>query len=132
LLHGCLPYPASPTSALCLAAATQVDIVAAGDQVNELMLIVAGDAVAISSSSAGCALPDGLLLAVDNGAGQAGSSSSDWCEVHGSSGGKRCEVPGGRARLLGAGDPAGEMAFFTETPCMEVRWLVQLCYVFVG
>jgi hypothetical protein len=105
----------------------QVDIVAAGDQVNELMLIVAGDAVAISSSSsAGCALPDGLLLAVDDGTGQAGgsSSSSGWCGVHGSSVGTRFEVPGGRARLLGAGDPAGEMAFFTETPCMEVRRLL--------
>jgi hypothetical protein len=100
----------------------QVDIVAAGDQVNELMLIVAGDAVAISSSSiSGWALPDGLLLSVEDSAGHAGSSSSGWCEVHNSTCGKRCEGPGGRARLLGAGDPAGEMAFFTETPCMEVR-----------
>jgi hypothetical protein len=95
--------------------------VAAGDQVNELMLIVAGEAVAISSSSTtSCTLPDGLSLAVDDGIGQA-SGGGGWYEVHGAGGGRRCEVPGGRARLLGPGDPAGEMAFFTETPCMEVR-----------
>lgn len=41
-------------------------------------------------------------------------------------------VHGGSLMLLGPGDPVGEMAFFTETPCMEVRegWL--WCVVFGG
>ena len=30
-------------------------------------------------------------------------------------------VHGGALMLLGPGDPMGEMAFFTETPCLEVR-----------
>lgn len=29
-------------------------------------------------------------------------------------------VHGGALLLLGPGDPLGEMAFFTETPCFEV------------
>uniref|UniRef100_A0A383VMP3 Cyclic nucleotide-binding domain-containing protein n=1 Tax=Tetradesmus obliquus TaxID=3088 RepID=A0A383VMP3_TETOB len=120
----------------------KVDVVTAGDQVNELMLIVAGEAVAISSSSsAGCALPDGLSLAVDDGAGDTSSGGSWWevhggdggrqHEVHGGGGGRRSEVPGARARLLGAGDPAGEMAFFTETPCMESVRTTGMCRVLV-
>ncbi|WIA36270.1 hypothetical protein OEZ86_007599 [Tetradesmus obliquus] len=120
----------------------KVDIVTAGDQVNELMLIVAGEAVAISSSgSAGCALPDGLSLAVDDGAGDTSSGGSWWevhggdggrqREVHSGGGGRRSEVPGARARLLGAGDPAGEMAFLTETPCMESVRTTGMCRVLV-
>jgi hypothetical protein len=30
-------------------------------------------------------------------------------------------VHGGSLLLLGPGDPLGEMAFFTETPCFEVN-----------
>ena len=35
-------------------------------------------------------------------------------------------VHGGSMLFLGPGDPLGEMAFFTETPCLEVRhWLLR-------
>jgi hypothetical protein len=82
----------------------QVDIVTAGDQVNELHIIVAGQAAVERVSSADVIL-SGLLLVVggvdDRGSGGAAGA-------------------GGRPVLLGAGGPAGEAAFFTEMPCMEV------------
>lgn len=77
----------------------QVDIVTAGDQVNELHLIVAGQAVVERLASADV-ITDGLLLVVD-GAGH----SSDAAQPV----------------VFGPEDSAGEMAFFTEMPCLEVR-----------
>jgi len=78
----------------------QVDILVEGDHVNELYLIVAGQATAEKGSSvATTGNPEGIMLQSD------GTSS----------------VHGGSIRSLNAGDPAGEMAFFTETPCMEVK-----------
>ena len=78
---------------LFVACCSQVTVISQGDQVNELYLIVAGQAVAERRI-----LQDSLL----------GESFSISAGNHGS------------LRCLSAGDPAGEMAFFTETPCMEV------------
>jgi hypothetical protein len=70
----------------------QVDIVSAGDFVNELHLILAGHAAAERGN-----------------AGDTQLASDGATSIHGAS-----------LRLLGPGEPAGEMAFFTETPSMEV------------
>jgi hypothetical protein len=72
--------------------AAQVDIVSAGDFVNELHLILAGHAAAERGN-----------------AGDTQLASDGTTSIHGAS-----------LRLLGPGEPAGEMAFFTETPAMEV------------
>jgi CRP-like cAMP-binding protein len=89
----------------CLASCwLQVDIVSAGDFVNELHLILAGHA-ASERGNAG-----DTQLAAD------GTTS-----IHGAS-----------LLLLGPGDSAGEMAFFTETPSMEVRGQAQGEVVVVG
>jgi hypothetical protein len=78
----------------------QVDIITEGDHVNEVYILVAGQAIGERGSSiATTGHPEGLLLADD------GATS----------------VHGGSTRCLGPGDTVGEMAFFTETPCMEVR-----------
>eukprot|EP00775_Hariotina_reticulata_P006152 gene6152-6389_t len=82
----------------------QVTIISQGDQVNELYLIVAGQAVAERRIT-----QDALL-------GESFSISA------GNSGSLRC---------LCAGDPAGEMAFFTETPCMESIRTTGMCRVLV-
>jgi hypothetical protein len=76
----------------------QVDIVTAGDQVNELHLIVAGTAVVERLASAD-PITDSLLLVVEGGRLQ----NKD------------------RPVLLGPGDTAEEHSFFTELPCLEVR-----------
>jgi CRP-like cAMP-binding protein len=73
--------------------------VTAGDQVNELHLIVAGQATVERCASADV-ITEGLLLVVDG----LGPSSGAAQPV-----------------VLGPGDSAGEMAFFTEMPCLEVR-----------
>lgn len=70
----------------------QVDIVSAGDFVSELHLLLAGHAAAERGNAADTQL-----------------ASDGTTSVHGAS-----------LRLLGPGEPAGEMAFFTETPSMEV------------
>jgi hypothetical protein len=76
-----------------------VDIISDGDHVNEVYIIVAGQAIGERGSGmATTGHPEGVLLAAD------GATS----------------VHGGSTRCLGPGDTAGEMAFFTETPCMEV------------
>lgn len=80
-------------------ACDQVDIVTAGDQVNELHLIVAGQAVVERLASADV-ITDGLLLVVD-GVGPSNGAA--------------------QPVVLGPGHSAGEMAFFTEMPCLEVR-----------
>ena len=71
----------------------QVEVVGCGDIVNELQVVLAGEALALR-----------------------GSGSDTLLEEDGAT-----SVHGGDTRLLGPGDTAGEMAFFTETPCMEVR-----------
>lgn len=81
----------------------QVDIVTAGDQVNELHLIVAGEAVVERLASAD-PVTDGLLLVVDGPRGDPSSGAAARAGL-----------------LLGPGEPAGAMAFFTEVPCLEVR-----------
>jgi hypothetical protein len=76
----------------------QVDIVTAGDQVNELHLIFAGTAVVERLASAD-PITDSLLLVVEGG-----------------------RLPNkDRPVLLGPADTAGEHSFFTEWPCLEVR-----------
>lgn len=78
----------------------QVDIITEGDHVNELYIIVGGQAASETGNSISTAgHTEGLLLEAD------GTTS----------------VHGGSTRFLAPGDAAGEMAFFTETPCMEVR-----------
>lgn len=76
----------------------------AGDQVNELHLIVAGEAVVERIASAD-PVTDGLLLVVDGPWGEPSSSGA----------------AAQAGLLLGLGEPAGAMAFFTEVPCLEVR-----------
>lgn len=75
----------------------------AGDQVNELHLIVAGEAVVERLASAD-AVTDGLLLVVDGPRGDPSRGAAAQAGL-----------------LLGPGEPAGAMAFFTEVPCLEVR-----------
>lgn len=77
---------------------------------NELHLIVAGEAVVERVQSADV-ITEGLLLVVEQGGGSSRGHEGD---------GAAAAV---RPALLGAGDPAGEMAFFTETTCLEVRGL---------
>jgi hypothetical protein len=79
-----------------------VDIISDGDHVNEVYIIVAGQATGERGNGmATTGHPEGVLLDAD------GATS----------------VHGGFTRSLGPGDTAGEMAFFTETPCMEVGCL---------
>jgi hypothetical protein len=80
--------------------------VTAGDQVNELHLIVAGEAVVERLASAD-PVTDGLLLVVGGPRG----------DPRGSVGAAAAQ---GSGLLLGPGEPAGAMAFFTEVPCLEV------------
>lgn len=76
---------------------------------NELYIIVAGQAIGeFGRSVATTGHPEGVMLEAD------GTTS----------------VHGGSTRALGIGDSVGEMAFFTETPCMEVslgRWQCCCC-----
>lgn len=76
---------------------------------NELHLIVAGEAVVERVQSAGV-ITEGLLLVVEQGGSSRGHEGDGAAAAVGPA-------------LLGAGDPAGEMAFFTETTCLEVRRL---------
>lgn len=78
----------------------QVDIVSAGDFVNELHIILAGAATAERGN------PIDTLLSAD------GATS----------------IHGGSLRSLGPGDTCGEMAFFTETPCLEVTHTTESRY----
>jgi hypothetical protein len=67
-------------------------VVTCGDLVNELQVLLAGQAFAVQGNGDTVLSHDGAT-----------------------------SVHGGNSRLLCPGDTAGEMAFFTETPCMEVR-----------
>lgn len=88
----------------------KVDIISEGDHVNEVYIIVAGQAIAERGNSmATTGHPEGVLLADD------GATS----------------VHGGSTRCFGPGDTAGEMAFFTETPCTESVRTTSLCRVLV-
>ncbi|WIA41476.1 hypothetical protein OEZ86_005053 [Tetradesmus obliquus] len=81
----------------------KVDIVSAGDFVSELHLLLAGHAAAERGNAADTQL-----------------ASDGTTSVHGAS-----------LRLLGPGEPAGEMPFFTETPSMEYVRTTGLCRVLV-
>lgn len=86
-----------------------MDIISEGDHVNEVYIIVAGQAIAERGNSmATTGHPEGVLLADD------GATS----------------VHGGSTRCFGPGDTAGEMAFFTETPCTEVGCAV-VVYMYI-
>ncbi|KAF8054945.1 AKT1 [Scenedesmus sp. PABB004] len=82
----------------------KVDIVSAGDSVNELQIVLAGVAACERAAPGGEAAP---LLDGD------------------------ASVHGGSTRVLGPGDTAGEMAFFTEAPCTEYVRTVGMCRVLV-
>jgi hypothetical protein len=86
----------------------QIDIITSGDHVNELYILVAGMAVGMRAGAGG----DGMV------ARHADSEDvvidKDNFSVHG-------PAAAPHSQALGPGDTAGEMAFFTETPCMEVR-----------
>jgi CRP-like cAMP-binding protein len=86
----------------------QIDIITSGDHVNELYILVAGMAVGMRAVAGG----DGMV------ARHADSEDvvidKDNISVHG-------PAAAPHSQALGPGDTAGEMAFFTETPCMEVR-----------
>ena len=100
-------------------------MVTAGDQVNELHLIVAGQAVVERLASADV-ITNNLLLVVEGGSrGRAavgsGSGSNGGVMADGGGSGAAADGGGGGVMVLGPGDCAGEMAFFTEMPCLEVR-----------